>query len=104
MSDESSTDSHRAVPALPVRPNDGHKGMFGRVLVVGGSETMIGAPVLAGTAAMRLGSGLVQIAVPLSIVGHCLSITPEMTGLALGPGTTRKELQEAGERSDAIAI
>ena len=43
-------------PPLPARPMTGHKGLFGRVLVVGGSENMIGAPVLAGTAALRMGS------------------------------------------------
>ena len=52
------------LPPLPPRPVDGHKGMFGRVLIVGGNATMIGAPVLAGTAALRSGAGLVQIAVP----------------------------------------
>ena len=49
---------------LPDRPIDGHKGLFGRVLVVGGCDGMIGAPVLAGTASLRMGAGLVQIAVP----------------------------------------
>ena len=34
-------------PPLPERPAEGHKGLFGRVLVVGGNEGMIGAPVLA---------------------------------------------------------
>src|SRR5436190_2185613 len=29
------------LPPLPPRPVDGHKGLFGRVLVVGGSEAMI---------------------------------------------------------------
>ena len=32
----------RRVPKLPARPIDGHKGLFGRVLVVGGHEQMIG--------------------------------------------------------------
>ena len=71
-------------PPLPARPKSGHKGMFGRVLVVGGNEGMIGAPVLAGTAALRMGSGLVQIAVPRSILAAALSITPELIGLGLG--------------------
>ena len=55
------------LPTLPERPATGHKGTFGRVLVVGGNAEMIGAPVLAGTAALKLGAGLVQIAVPMSI-------------------------------------
>ena len=52
------------LPALPPRPIDGHKGTFGRVLVVAGSEGMIGAPVFAGTGALRMGSGLVHVAAP----------------------------------------
>src|SRR3954469_23136608 len=73
-----------SLPQLPPRPNAGHKGTFGRVLVVGGNEEMVGAPTLAGTAALRMGAGLVQIAVPRTIIGACLSITPELTALGLG--------------------
>src|SRR5687767_2895687 len=71
-------------PPLPPRPAEGHKGLFGRVLVVGGNDGMIGAPVLAGAAALRMGSGLVQIAVPRSILPYALSIVPELIGLRLG--------------------
>ena len=91
-------------PALPPRPFEGHKGTFGRVLVVGGNDGMIGAPVLAGTAALRMGAGLVQIAVPRSIVAACLSITPELIGLGLGKAAGKDQLLEAGEKADAIVI
>ena len=84
-------------PALPPRPLEGHKGTFGRVLVVGGNDGMIGAPVLAGTAALRMGAGLVQIAVPRSILAACLSITPELIGLGLGKAAGKDQLLEAGE-------
>src|SRR5437870_4882610 len=67
-------------PALPVRPLSGHKGNFGRVLVVGGSDEMIGAPVLAGTAALRMGAGLVQVGMPREVLAAGLSITPELIG------------------------
>ena len=56
-----------ALPALPPRPRDGHKGTFGRVLIVGGSVGMTGAVALAGEAALRSGSGLVYAAVPASL-------------------------------------
>lgn len=94
------------VPKLPPRPPEGHKGLFGRVLVVGGNEDMIGAPVLAGTAALRLGSGLVQIAVPQSNLAISLSITPELIGLGLGLGKPTREavLMEAAQKSDAIVL
>ena len=88
-------------PPLPPRPADGHKGMFGRVLVVGGNEGMIGAPVMAGTSALRLGAGLVQVAVPRSILSAALSITPELIGLGLGKAAGKDQLLEAAEKADA---
>jgi hydroxyethylthiazole kinase-like uncharacterized protein yjeF len=91
-------------PKLPERPVSGHKGLFGRVLVVGGNDGMIGAPVLAGTAALRMGSGLVQIAVPRSILPYALSITPELIGLSLGKVAGKDQLLEAAEAADAIVI
>jgi ADP-dependent NAD(P)H-hydrate dehydratase len=94
----------RHPPPLPARPTDGHKGTFGRVLVVGGNDGMIGAPTLAGTAALRMGAGLVQIAVPRSILTACLSITPELIGLGLGKAAGKDQLLEAGEAADAIVI
>src|SRR6478735_11971984 len=91
-------------PPLPERPKDGHKGLFGRVLVVGGSDDMIGAPVLAATSALRMGAGLVQIAVPRSILAACLSITPELIGLRLGKASAKDPLFEASEKADAMVI
>src|SRR5438874_8953845 len=91
-------------PPLPPRPKEGHKGLFGRVLVVGGNDGMIGAPVMAGTAALRMGSGLVQIAVPRSILSTCLSITPELIGLGLGKAAGKDQLLEAAEKADAVVI
>src|SRR5438270_1131952 len=55
------------LPELPPRPADSHKGDFGRVLVVAGSRGMSGAAVLCGSAALRGGAGLVQVAVPAGV-------------------------------------
>lgn len=52
------------LPKLRSRAADSHKGTFGRVLIVGGSRGMAGAPSLAGTAALKSGAGLVSVAVP----------------------------------------
>lgn len=52
------------IPRLPRRSPDSHKGTFGKVLVVAGSVGMSGAAILAGTAALRGGAGLVEVAVP----------------------------------------
>jgi len=48
---------------LPKRPRDGHKGTFGKVMVVAGSANYTGAPYLAARAAMRVGAGLVTLGI-----------------------------------------
>lgn len=52
---------------LPIRPPDGHKGDFGKVLLVAGATGMTGAAVMAGQACIRSGSGLVKIACPKTV-------------------------------------
>lgn len=91
------------VPAIPPRPVDGHKGLFGRVLILGGSDDMIGAPVLAGAAALRCGSGLVQIALPRTVLAAAMSIVPELIGLGLD-NRNHKQLLDAAGKADVLAI
>lgn len=52
---------------IPGRPVDSNKGTYGKVLVVGGSEHYIGAPLLSAQAAYRTGSGLVTVAAPAPV-------------------------------------
>jgi len=52
---------------LPARAPQAHKGNFGHVLIVGGSRGMVGAACMAATAALRVGAGLVTVAVPRSL-------------------------------------
>ncbi len=56
-----------ARPLLPQRAPDAHKGNCGRILVVAGSVGMTGAAALAAEAAVRMGAGLVVLAVPESL-------------------------------------
>ena len=46
---------------FPKRPRDSHKSMFGTVAVIGGASGMIGAPLLAARAALKLGAGCVHV-------------------------------------------
>jgi NAD(P)H-hydrate epimerase len=59
---------------LPERTPASHKGTFGTVFVVAGSSSYTGAALLAGTAAYRVGAGLVTMAVPeplhAALAGH----------------------------------
>ena len=58
--------------ALPKRDAWSHKGEFGRVFIISGSVGYTGAPVLAATAALRTGSGLIFVMVPQSVYGLSL--------------------------------
>ena len=46
---------------LKPRPKDSHKGLFGTVTVIGGSTGMVGAALLAGRAALKMGAGCVHV-------------------------------------------
>ncbi|HOC06561.1 MAG TPA: NAD(P)H-hydrate dehydratase [Bacillota bacterium] len=56
-----------AARGLPRRNMDSHKGSFGHGLLAAGSRGMSGAAMLAGTAALRSGIGLLTIACPSEI-------------------------------------
>jgi NAD(P)H-hydrate epimerase len=91
-------------PTLPPRPAEGNKGTFGRLLVVAGNETMIGAPALAGLSALRMGAGLVQVATPKASLLAVLSIAPELIGLALPRTGGMRELLKAADDADALVV
>jgi len=60
-------DERLAASLLPDRPERGHKGTFGKLLVIAGSVDYAGAALLVCTAAGRAGAGLVTLAVPDSL-------------------------------------
>jgi hydroxyethylthiazole kinase-like uncharacterized protein yjeF len=107
-------ESRDVLAVFPRRSADAHKGTAGRLLIVAGSIGKTGAAVLAGTAALRAGSGLVTVATaapalelvavgrpelmtePLPIepdgtlgeraVERCLALAEERDAVVLGPG------------------
>ncbi len=97
--------------AIPAREIGSHKGQNGRLLIVGGGSQYVGAPALAGEAALKSGVDLVTIALPAKkaeivnsfspdLITHGLrgedlepksipeieSLLEDSTGLIIGPG------------------
>ena len=103
-------DAAYAKKLLLPRKGDGHKGDFGKVLVIGGSVGYTGAPVFAANAAVRGGCGLVFLAVPQCVypivAARCDSAMPfplpsddtHFSMEALAP------LVEHAEKCDCVAL
>lgn len=101
----------REIPRLPARPREGHKGTFGRVLVVAGSVGMTGAAALSGRSALRAGAGLVRVATAASALPTVAAIEPSYTTLPLpednqGRVSARalNAILEAARENDVVAI
>lgn len=61
------TDDEFVRENFPKRKNNSHKGDYGKVFVVGGSEGMTGAAYMASQAALVMGSGLVTLGIAESL-------------------------------------
>ena len=98
-----------ACALLPVRPADGHKGTFGHVLSVAGSEGMAGAAALCARSALRAGAGLVTAACPFAVLGTvqaqalCATAKVVADGAALDAGAADM-LAELAKGKAALAI
>jgi len=90
------------------RPSESHKGEFGRLLVIGGSETFSGAPTLVALAALRTGVDLAYVAAPEK-TAHAISsmspdlITIKLEGTHLNVGNV-SALKTYIETADAIVL
>lgn len=65
------------------RPLEAHKGDFGRLLVIGGSESFSGAPAFVALAALRTGVDLAYIAAPEKTAYTISSISPDLITIKL---------------------
>ncbi|ABM80781.1 NAD(P)H-hydrate dehydratase [Hyperthermus butylicus] len=96
--------------AYRVRPRSwkAHKGSSGRVLIVGGSQDYVGAPILAALAAERSGVDLVFLAAPEHVTraaSHHPTIIPvPLRGSPNIHPDHVKKLEQLLDRVDAIAI
>jgi len=72
------------IPSLiPPRPASSHKGTFGHTGIVAGSPGKAGAPALAALGALRVGTGLVTVATPQTVMPIVESKLLEVMTLAL---------------------
>lgn len=67
----------------PLPVPEGDKSSRGRVLVIGGARTAPGAAMLAGQAALRVGAGVLTLAVAESVAGPVAAAVPESAVLWL---------------------
>lgn len=108
---------------FPKRPRDSHKGMFGAVAVIGGASGMLGAPLLAARAALRMGAGIVHVGlladdapvvdlVQPELMLHSANdalrqLEPDVFAIGCGMGTSiaaQKILYEAFKRDTALVL
>lgn len=76
---------------LPRWKPDLHKGIRGRVLIIGGSPGFSGAPVLSAMGALHSGAGIVYVAVPENLLGILEKKLTEPVKIGL-PQTNKKAL------------
>lgn len=97
-------------PRLPPRDRTGHKGDYGRALLVGGSRGMTGAIAMAGMAALRGGAGLVTLAVPRTVQDVVASYHPAAMTLGVADDGDRfsraaiERLLAAVKNASALAL
>lgn len=84
------------------RPQDSHKGTFGKVLLIAGSRDIGGAAVLAAKAAMRSGAGMVRVFTHERNRELLLESIPEV--MVTTYDNDCSELKSAMEWADVIGI
>lgn len=82
---------------LRPRARDGHKGDYGKDLIVAGSHGMAGAAVMCGKACLKSGAGLVRFAAPVEIWTELQTAVPEATCVP-------RDVKRAKEKYSAMVI
>ena len=90
------------------RDQNSHKGENGKVLVIGGSESFIGAVAFAGMACFRTGVDITVIAAPSKVAWSINSIYPEIITRKLQGDFINydnlREVVEMAEKFDCVLI
>lgn len=80
---EAALTDRKILSYLPERTKSAHKGTYGRLLNISGSEGFIGAAVLSTKAALRTGTGIVTLAAVKEVIRAVACNAPEATFLPL---------------------
>lgn len=88
---------------LPPVPEDAHKGVCGKVLLVAGSTEFCGAAILCAKAACRMGAGLIRVYTEECNKPVIQQSVPEVIVSCCGEMWTKK-LSELLEWADAVAV
>jgi NAD(P)H-hydrate epimerase len=90
------------------RSPESHKGDFGRLLVIGGSEVFSGAPTLVAQGALRTGVDLAYLAAPEKTALAISSLSPDLITIKLAGShlnlSNISELKEHVETCNAVAL
>lgn len=85
-----------------------HKGDYGYVLIIGGSELFSGAPALAALSSLRTGAGLTYISAPINVANSIRQFSPDIIVYPFPHDHLNKEsidlFKELIEKSDSIVI
>lgn len=103
-------DHETVLSILPDRKPESHKGNFGRILLLCGSEGYTGAAALSAMGALRSGAGLVYVGVPRSIYAiEAVKLTeaivfPLADSKGMFSGRTCKQINQHLDNKDAVLI
>jgi NAD(P)H-hydrate epimerase len=95
--------AHDFASLIAPRRADSNKGLYGHVLVVGGSLGKAGAAAMAGMAVLRAGAGLSTVATPKSMLAIVAGYHPEMMTEPLVETAVGTISSEAAERVEELA-
>jgi NAD(P)H-hydrate epimerase len=92
----------------PKRSEFAHKGQYGKILIIGGSEHYSGAPALAGMAALQMGVDLVYVFAPKSVSDIIQGYSPNLiVRSGYGASICQKDLpiiEDLIEKVDSVII
>ncbi len=83
---------------MPERIQESHKGTFGRVLNISGSEFMTGAPYLSSIAALRTGCGYLVLCAPKRVIDALSTQSPDIVFAAIN------KMIEQLETADVVLV